>query len=44
MKTFIIIFIVIFIIMTIGFEVYFRIVGKKYDGLLGQYKKEREKK
>ena len=42
--TFIIIFIVIFIIMTIGFEVYFRIVWKKYDGLLGQYKKEREKK
>lgn len=42
--TFIIIFIAIFIIMTIGFEIYFRVVGKKYDGLLGQYKKEREKK
>lgn len=40
--TFIIIFIAIFIIMTIGFEIYFRVVGKKYDGLLGQYKKERE--
>lgn len=40
--TFIIIFIAIFIIMTIGFEIYFRIAGKKYDGLLGQYKKERE--
>ncbi|MCI6188545.1 MAG: DUF3021 family protein [Clostridium sp.] len=42
--TFIIIFIAIFIIMTIGFEIYFRVVGKKYDGLLGQYKKEKEKK
>jgi len=42
--TFIIIFIAIFIIMTIGFEIYFRIAGKKYDGLLGQYKKEKEKK
>ena len=40
--TFIIIFIAIFIVMTIGFEIYFRIAGKKYDGLLGQYKKERE--
>ena len=42
--TFMIIFIAIFIVMTIGFEIYFRVVGKKYDGLLGQYKKEREKK
>ena len=42
--TFIIIFIAIFIIMTTGFEIYFRVVGKKYDGLLGQYKKEKEKK
>ncbi|MDY4079037.1 MAG: DUF3021 family protein [Clostridium sp.] len=40
--TFMIIFIAIFIVMTIGFEIYFRIAGKKYDGLLGQYKKERE--
>ena len=42
--TFMIIFIAIFIVMTIGFEIYFRVVGKKYDGLLGQYKKEKEKK
>ena len=40
--TFMIIFMAIFIVMTIGFEIYFRIAGKKYDGLLGQYKKERE--
>lgn len=42
--TFMIIFIAIFIVMTIGFEIYFRIAGKKYDGLLGQYKKEIKKK
>ncbi|MDL2214047.1 hypothetical protein LJB76_00640 [Clostridia bacterium OttesenSCG-928-O13] len=36
------IFIVVFIGMTIGFEIYFRATGKKYDGLLGQYRKKRE--
>lgn len=40
------IFVAIFLIMTIGFEIHFRITGKKYDGLLGQYRqrKEQEKK
>lgn len=33
------IFIAIFVMMTIGFEIYYHFAGKKYDGLLGQYKK-----
>lgn len=33
-----------FIIMTVGFDIYFRITGRKYDGLLGQYRKEKEEK
>ena len=28
--------------MTLGFELYFRVAGRKYDGLLGQYRKEHE--
>ena len=31
-----------FILMTIGFDIYFRITGRKYDGLLGQYRREKE--
>ena len=34
----------IFIVMTIGFDIYFRITGRKYDGLLGQYRREKEEK
>lgn len=37
-------FFAIFIIMTIGFDIYFRITGRKYDGLLGQYRKEKEER
>ena len=33
------IFLLIFIVMTLSFELFFRLTGKKYDGLLGQYKK-----
>lgn len=33
------IFLVIFVIMTAGYEIYFRIAGKKYDGLLGKRQK-----
>ena len=33
------IFLLIFVGMTAGFEVYFRMQGKKYDGLLGQYRR-----
>jgi hypothetical protein len=35
------IFILAFAAMTLGFEIYFRVTGKKYDGLLGQYKKQK---
>lgn len=35
-------FFLIFVVMTIGFDIYFRITGRKYDGLLGQYRKEKE--
>lgn len=38
------IFIAILAVMTGGFEIYFRVTGKKYDGLLGQYRAERERK
>ena len=30
----------VFAAMTLGFELYFRAAGRKYDGLLGQYRKE----
>lgn len=33
------IFFLIFAAMTVGFECYFRITGRKYDGLIGQYRK-----
>lgn len=36
---FLLIFVVILVFMTLGFEILFRITGKKYDGLLGEYKK-----
>lgn len=38
------IFFLIFIAMTIGFDVYFRITGRKYDGMLGQYRRQKEEK
>lgn len=37
-------FFLIFIAMTIGFDIYFRITGRKYDGMLGRYRKEKEEK
>ena len=37
-------FLLAFVVMTAGFEVYYRIAGKKYDGLLGEYKRERGKR
>ena len=36
------IFFLIFLVMTIGFDAYFRVTGRKYDGLIGQYRKQRE--
>lgn len=40
---FVAIFVVIFVVMTIGFEIYFQITGRRYDGLIGQYRKSKEK-
>ena len=37
-------FFLTFIVMTIGFDIYFRITGRKYDGMLGQYRKQKEEK
>ncbi len=37
-------FFLIFIVMTIGFDIYFRITGRKYDGMIGRYRKEKEEK
>ena len=42
--TFWIIFIVIFVLCTAGFELYFRLSGRKYDDKLDWYKQHREKK
>jgi len=35
-------FFLIFVAMTVGFEIYFRITGRKYDGMIGQYRKQKE--
>ena len=37
-------FFLTFIGMTIGFDIYFRITGRKYDGMIGQYRKQKEEK
>ena len=37
-------FFLIFIAMTIGFDIYYRIAGRKYDGMLGRYRREKEEK
>ena len=36
------IFLVVFIAWIVSFEIYFRVMGKKYDGLLEQYRKQRD--
>lgn len=38
------IFFLIFLVMTIGFDIYFQITGRKYDGMIGQYRREKEEK
>jgi len=35
-------FFLTYIVMTIGYDIYFRITGRKYDGLVGQYRREKE--
>ncbi len=42
--TFGVIFVVIFVLCTAGFELYFRLSGRKYDDKLDWYKKNREEK
>ena len=37
------IFLLAFVGMTVSFEVYFKATGKKYDGLLGQYRQRKGK-
>lgn len=37
-------FFAIYLLMTLGFDIYFRVTGRKYDGLLGQYRREKEEK
>ncbi|MCL2827254.1 MAG: hypothetical protein FWD99_00760 [Oscillospiraceae bacterium] len=39
---FILIALVVFVVMTLAFEVAYKLTGKKYDGLLGQYHQRRE--
>jgi hypothetical protein len=36
------IFVIVLLVMTIAFEIYYKAMGKKYDGLLGQYRRQRE--
>lgn len=44
--TFFITFVLVLAVFTAGFEIYYRASGRRYDGLLGEYraKKEREKR
>ena len=36
------IFFLIFLVMAVGFDIYFQFTGRKYDGLIGQYRKKKE--
>lgn len=40
--SFIVIFFLIFIIATIGFHIYYQAAGRKYDGLIDQYRRQKE--
>lgn len=35
-------FFLIFLVMTVGFDIYFQFTGRKYDGLIGQYRKKKD--
>lgn len=39
---FIVIFFLIFLVMTAGFDLYYQVSGRKYDGLIGQYRRKKE--
>ncbi|MCM1150054.1 MAG: hypothetical protein NC319_08260 [Butyricicoccus sp.] len=36
------IFLLIIAVMAVGFDIYFQVTGRKYDGLIGQYRKYKE--
>ena len=36
------IFLGVFLVMTAGYEIYFWAVGRRYDGILGQYRRSKE--
>lgn len=36
------VFLVFLAVFTVGFEIYYRATGKRYDGLLGQYRRQQE--
>lgn len=36
------IFFLVFLVMTLGFDIYFQATGRKYDGLIGQYRRKKE--
>jgi hypothetical protein len=42
LATFGVIFIIVFALATVAFEIYYKMTGRKYDGLLGEYRKKRE--
>ena len=37
-------FAIAFVVFTLGFELFYRAAGRKYDGLLGQYRREKERR
>ena len=37
-------FLAAFVLFTLGFEIFYRSAGRKYDGLLGQYRREKERR
>ena len=37
-------FVIAFVVFTLGFELFYRAAGRKYDGLLGQYRREKERR
>lgn len=41
--TFSVIFLIILVVITAGFEIYYRVNGQRYDGLLGEYHRKRKK-
>ncbi|MDR1638482.1 MAG: DUF3021 domain-containing protein [Clostridiales bacterium] len=43
MVTFGVIFLIVFAGATVGFEIYYKMSGRKYDGLLGEYRKNKER-